>query len=276
LIVGDDEALVNFGVSLASVAAEPSNSGVPIWMDPSTSEVNRTLRLDGATLVSDRFQMGASLMMISHQIKTTASSDTTTGFGDVRLSAGYEFLPLWTYSPWRPKGFLFSVLTIPTGRSIYESQAPVATDVTGNGFYSLAVGSLLIKRWDIWDIFLIPEIHYSLNRTFQNYGETFQVEPGIGGSVGVGGGFSIWDGDLRLGLRVQPKWDQSRKITSVRQPANGNSWMSNNDVGLDVTYLLSSNDTVMISYTDQTLLGPASNINLNRVVAVNFQHRWER
>ena len=42
------------------------------------------------------------------------------------------------------------------------------------------------------------------------------------------------------------------------------------DTGFDVSYLLSTSDSLMASYTDQTLLGNAMNLNLNRDYCFQF------
>ncbi len=271
LIVGEDEAQFNFGMSLGAVVAEVCDEGIPVFGSPETSEINQLYRLEGALLLSDRFQVGMSLNGVNHRITKPARTDSQLGIGDTRISLGYEYLPSWTYSSWKPQGFLFSVLTFPTGRSSYEFESLTAADVTGNGFYSVSIGSLLIKRWTVWDVFMVPEVHYSLPRTFK-IGE---VEPGFGGSIGFGVGMSPWEGNFRLGLRVQPRVDQSRYI-AFRNSDLSRGILANCDTGLDIAYLVTSNDTLMISYIDQTLLGPAINSNLSRVFGLNFQHRWER
>jgi hypothetical protein len=276
LILGDDEAQINVGFSFAKVLAEPLDTGTVVWKDPDTSELNRIIKVDGATLITDRFQVGASLNLVNHRISGVGVSESRTALGDMRVSGGYEILPSWEYSIWKPQGYLFTVLTLPTGRSLYESKTPGLSDVTGNGFFSLSVGNLLMKRWSRWDTFILPEIHYSLPRSFESFGEQNKVIPGFGGSFGVGIGFSPGGGDIRLGARIQPKFDQGRKVISASSSSQTREWIMSNDLGLDMSYLLSTNDTVMLSYTDQTLIGPASSTNLNRVFAINFQHRWER
>jgi hypothetical protein len=273
--VGEDEVQLNFGMSLGSVVAEVSDEGVPVFGSPSTSENNQLYRLEAAMLLSDRIQAGVGFNLVSHTVSRPARTDSMTGMGDFRMSLGYEILPSWTYSNWKPQGFLFSVVTVPTGRSSYESESPTAADVTGNGFYSLSVGSLFIKRWSLWDVFLVSEVHYSLPRMFEVAEQALLAEPGVGGSAGLGVGFSPGGGSLRIGLRLQPRIDQARYIQSM-DSGLPRGVQANCDTGLDFAYLLTSNDTVMLTYTDQTLLGPAVNSNLSRVFGFNYQHRWER
>jgi hypothetical protein len=196
--------------------------------------------------------------------------------GDSRIGAGYEILPSWSYSVWKPQVFLYAGLTLPTGRSKYEFQKASLSDVNGNGFYSLSIGSLVVRHWGNWDVFLIPEIHYSAPRTFGSPVGDIQAYPGFGGSLGIGGGWSPGGGDLRVGLRVTPRLDQATvTVTSFSEPQS-EGVLSVCDAGLDASYMIGSTNTLMLSYTDQSLIGIASNLVLTRSLSLNFQHRWER
>jgi len=276
LILSDDQSQLGLALSHGNVVAQADDEGAAIFGFPNTSEIIRTYRLDGATLLSDRFQVGASVSIVQHSVAQPEILDSTIGAGDTRFSFAYEFLPLWSYSAWKPQGFIFSVITVPTGRSVYEAQAPTSSDVVGNGFYSISVGTILQKRWTNWDVFLMPELHYSLPRTFENSGMVFQVVPGFGGSMGVGGGISPGGSNFRIGSRVQPRIDQSRSIPAIDSESQVQLGTATCDVAFDLSYLFGSSDSLMLSYADQTLLGPAMNSNLSRIFGVNFQHRWER
>lgn len=278
LILGDNHAQFGIGAGFVSKVASADAGGAAIFEGPESSNLLENYRLDGSILLSDRWQIGLSLSVVRNHVKY-GDWDSSTGLGDTRISAAYEAFPLWTYSPWRPQGFLFGVLTLPTGRSTYEDRTNgLAADVVGNGFFSLTVGSVLLKRWGDWDAFLMPEVHYSVPRTFSVSGNPFQVSPGFGTSLGIGGGLSPGGGNLRVGVRVQPRYDQGSSDRMVGFVSRSVSYagQANCDVGFDMAYLFGDDDSLMLSYTDQTLLGPAMNSPLNRVFGVNFQHRWER
>lgn len=272
LIVGDDEAQIGIGISLSGRVAEVNGEGIANFGSSNSSDWNQNIRLDGAFLVTDRIQLGLGIAVSQHFIKEGSVADSAVGMGDFKLTSAYEFLPNWTYSLWRPQGYLFAVASLPTGKSVYESNNALKADVNGNGFYSFALGTLFLKRWSSLDTFLMPELHYALPRTFQNIGRPYQVSMGWGGSLGVGVGFSY--NDFRFGLRMQPRLDQAR--VSELDPIRDRNWVSSCDFGIDTSYLASSNDSIMLSYTDQTILGPALNTNLNRVFSIGLQHRWER
>ncbi len=282
---GDDRAQLNVATSVSGVVAQVGNSGVPRFNSQQTSEMTQTLRLEGATLLTDQLQIGLGVPLVRSSFSTSSQrQESSTGLGDVRVSLGYEILPLWNYSVWRPQGYLFSVLTLPTGRSRYDSRLPTSTDITGNGFFSASLGSLWLKRWTQWDVFLVSELHYGFERSFAlSDGESLAVSPGVGGSVGLGVGFSPPAFPLRIGLRLQPRWDQTRQVSSsafltppALTPTSLRGLVTSTDTALDLAYMLGAEDTVMASYTDQTLLGRAQNTPLNRTLSVTYQHRWSR
>jgi hypothetical protein len=280
LMVGDDQMQLSFGLALGNVVALIADDGVPNFGSSKNSETSQSYKLDMATLLSDRLQGGLSVPVTTYKVSKESVKESSTGLGDVRLSLGYEILPSWSYSSWKPQGFLFTALTLPTGRAYDGSQRMLATDVTGAGYFSWTVGALFLKKWTVWDVFLVPEVHYSFARTLEDLGGTYQLNPGLGGSVGVGFGISPGSGNLRLGLRVQPRLEQGVQVSSPAR--SGNYILSQGatvgacDTGIDASYMISSVDSMSVSYTDQTLLGPAMNSTLSRSLGLSYQHRWER
>ncbi len=276
LIVGDDRAQVNLGYSLASAVAEAANDGSLSFFSSSTSDLSQVFRLDGSFLLSDRFQLGASASWVKHFVSQWGLSDSVMGWGDSRLSLAYELIPVWSYSKWKPQVFVFSSLAFPTGRSKYEAENFLLADIRGNGFYGISLGGLVLKYWSSWDLFLLPEIHFSFPRQFQDQANSIYVYPRFGGSLGFGGGWNYKV--FRFGVRIQPRLDQSTVVIlsnrTLQMQTEG--FLSVCDTGLDSSVLLSASDSLMLSYTDQTLLGVAMNLNVNRTIALNFQHRWER
>jgi hypothetical protein len=270
VIAGDDEAQVNFGHSVGTVVAQ-----VPTSDSPDSSQYVLTSRLEAAFLLSDRFQAGVGLPLVYNRYTSGAGTSSSVGIGDIKFSLAYEVMPVWSYSDWKPQGYLFSMITAPTGRSLYDSVSG-STDITGNGYFAASLGALFLKRWTLWDVFFVPEVHYGLPRHYQEEGAIHVVQPGFGGSLGLGIGYSPRGGNLRIGMRVQPRLDQTSLISGPRALDSDRGWISNCDAAIDLAYMLGSHDTIMVSYLDQTVLGYASNTTLTRSVGINYQHRWER
>lgn len=277
ILSGDDSAQVSASLARGTVIGDAPVHGIPVFRNDSSSEITETLLVSGAILLSDRFQVGTSVPFIRHSVSGSSGNGTrSTGFGDIRFNTAYEFLPEWTYSAWKPRGFVFLQLTLPTGTSIYDSQSAGAVDALGRGFYGVGAGTLLIKRWTVWDAVFIPEAHYSFARTFRpDPGGSLRVGLGWGGSLALGFGASPGSGDFRFGLRVQPLYESARKTSVEGATSRTNEQLSWNTT-LEASYLVSATWTAQASYTDQTLLGPAINTTLSRTIALGLQHRWER
>lgn len=249
--------------------------GIPVFRSSKDSEVSRTFRVEGAALLDDRLQLGASVPLVERSVFRSGTDSAATDIGDVRLNFAYESMPEWTYSAWKPKGYTFLQLVLPTGRSIHESALPGAADATGRGYFTAAVGSLFVKRWSRWDAFAIPEVHYSFARQFTPPGgaEPYQVIPGWGGSLALGLG---WNADaIRAGFRIQPVYEQPRSILATSSSSR-TSYQLTWDTGLDLSYLLNESWTVSCAYSDQTILGPAVNTTLSRTFSLSLLHRWLR
>jgi hypothetical protein len=282
MITGDDRAQLSATLSNSTVIADAPTDGLAVFRPQDDSEVTKVYRIDGAILLSDRWQAGGGLPFLSRSVAAPGERASADRFGDAEVDTAYEFLPEWNYSAWKPRGHVFLAGAIPTGRSIYESELPGFVDATGKGFYRLQAGIVLTKRWQLWDASLITELHRSFPRTFaptSNDADGTRVDPGAGGSFSAGVGYSPKGGDLRLGLRVQPIWNSGRSILSGGTRRDSSA-MRTVDTAIDANYLVAEERagtwTLFASYVDQTLLGPARNATLSRTVALGLQHRWNR
>jgi hypothetical protein len=282
IITGDDRAQFAASYAYGTVIGDAPADGLPVFRTASDSETTSVFRLDGALLLSDRWQAGLGLPFFSRSLARAGTEASANRMGDVEADVAYEVLPEWSYSKWRPRGHLFFGGAIPTGRSIYESELPGLVDATGKGFYRLQFGGVLTKRWTLWDVSLVAELHRSIPRTFAATPaspDSTRVDPGTGGSISVAGGVSPGGGNLRVGLRVQPNWNSGKSVRAG-ESRRDSSRTQTVDTALEMTYLAAEENggtwTVFGSYTDQTLLGPARNATLSRTFAMGVQHRWDR
>jgi len=276
LISGDDAYQFGIAVSRAEVIGDAPANGRPVFRGAGTDEVTETYRFDVAATLSDRTQASVTIPFAEKSVNAGSASNGSSGIGDISLGFGYEAWPQWNYGAVAPRGFLFTQLNLPVAHSIYDFEARGATDALGTGFYRLSLGALLLKGWKIWDVSLVPELHYSFARTFTDGGGSeVHVAPGLGASTAASLGYNFAKLPVRIGLRFQPVWNQFRTIEmdGTRQRSN-DQWVWN--TGLDVSYLLASEWSATGSYTDQTLFGPAANTTLSRTFAINLQRRWPR
>jgi hypothetical protein len=280
LITGDDLGQVSVSVAQSQIVGDAPATGLPVFRANGDDEQAQTLRIEGAFLVADRWQLGASIPVTRRSRETARMNSSASGIGDIGLSAAYEILPEWDYSPWKPRGFVFTQLTIPTGGSAYDasltSSQPWGMDARGRGFYSGGAGALFVKSWSSWDALLIAETHRSFTKTFTDPGtnEPLKLTPGWGGSLGLGAGYSPGRLPIRFGLLVSPAHEGGTLAEGSIDSHSSSQLVWN--TSLLAAWMPTRQSSVSAIYTDQTLVGPASNVALNRTFAVLLQKRWER
>lgn len=269
IITSDDRAQVAVSYSRALIHADVFTNGD--WRERKEDDLTETLKLDGAHIFSDRYQLGFSLP-IQKRTRTGAKSDSSTGLGDLALQVGYEFLPDWDYNPYRPKGIAYASLIAPTGRSIYESADGSGIDARGRGFWGGSLGVVLTKSWGAWDANTNIELHNSLPKNVSNATTRGLVKPSYGGSAALGGGYN-WS-DFRIGALINWQYEAPTDVEgstpsrgSLRRLATGS---------LLASVLLPDNQSVVLSYSDQTIFGSPFNTTLAKTITLFFQQRWQR
>jgi len=268
LIAGDDQAQVTSSLSVTEVVVDNVDSE-GFWRRWETHQKVQTFKLEAAHIFRDRWQAGVSLPLIQR----TRESTTSSGWGDIAASVGYEYLPDWNYNPWRPKGTGFLQLTLPTGKSRADSEVG-GLDSRGNGFWALGAGTLLTKTWSRWDSFLSLEAHRSMGKHVSHSQFRGQLEPGSGGNIGIGLGYNLRE--YRLGSGITWTYEDPIKMISDEGVMTPGSVERYATAQLSVSYLASEEWSGTMSLTDQTLFGSPLNTSLGRGLALQLQRRWGR
>ncbi len=273
LITGDDRAQIQASVSRGVIIGDAPPSGLPVFRAPDDDESLSVFNLSGAYRIFDRGQIGASIPIVSRAMDSPEMYTTASGLGDLLFDFGYELIPDYTYSRWRPKGFVFLQVTLPTGPSTYDSVEPFQIDSRGRGFTTIGVGMVFLKTVSDFDFILTFEAHRSLPRTSDTgTGMSLEIVPSFGGTALLGAGWSPGGGSFRIGASLSPVYEGSMEtygdVESVSEPQL--AWNTSIQAG----YMLSDEWSLGLNYTDQTLMGPAHNVSLSRSVAFSVQHRW--
>ncbi len=274
LISGDD--LMQFSTTLVStqvVAESPVGGGIK-YRKPNDKETAQTLRLDFATLISDRWQTGVTIPLTRRTRARGTTEASAWGLNDISLSLGYEVLPYWSYSLWRPKALLFASATLPTGGSIYDAKELYRIDSRGRGFYSVSAGSLLLKNWEIWDLSLVMEAHQPFARRITNENGILDLKPGWGASGSLAAGISPMGGNFRLGFSLLNSYDSP--IATEGIVSGRGEKVSLWTAATQASYLASPTLSMSLIYSDQTFVKASNNAALNRSLAFLLQKRWER
>lgn len=268
IISGDDEAQISTSISTTEVIVNNVDSS-GVWRKWDQHQKVQTFKIDAAHIFSDRWQAGVSLPVMQR----TLQDQTYSGLSDVAVSVGYEVLPEWNYSAWRPKGISFMQLTLPTGQSKFESDVG-GLDSRGNGFWALGLGTLLTKTFMNWDAYSTIELHTSRTQDIQTASFQGIVKPGYGGNLGFGLGYNV--SDFRLGSSVTWTYEDpidSESKLGIIQKGSVERYAT---AAASFSYLANDQWSGTVSYSDQTLFGNPLNTSLGRGLAVQLQRRWGR
>lgn len=258
LISGDDKAQLSLSYGRMAIRDDVLPDGR--WRSRQDSEGLESWHLEAAHIIRDRWQAGVSVPVI----RRSRFDDASTGLGDITANLGYEYLPDWDYNPWRPRGLGFLQVVAPAGRAVFESTEAMQLDTRGRGFWGLGVGTLLTKFWGRWDVLSLFSVRHSFSRASLN--------PGWGGSLGVGGGYSYKS--FRAGANLT--WTYEDPIDSeAPQPSKGSAQRFAT-AALVFSYMPSEEWSGSLSFQDQTLFGAPTNTNLGRGVSLQLQRRWSR
>lgn len=266
IIAGDDKAQLTTSYSYSEVVIDNVDSR-GVWRKWDTHQQVQTFRIEGAHLISDRWQAGGSIPIVQR----SRLEQSYSGLGDVTGAVAYEYLPDWDYNPYRPKGIGFLQLTLPTGKSKAESEIG-GLDSRGNGFWALGLGTLLTKSLGHWDLFSNFEIHRSFDKQVSSSQVNGTLKPGFGGNFGLGGGFntSSW----RFGSSIT--WAHEDPI-DIQGTTTSKGSVERYATGVfSASYLAGREWAGTFSYSDQTLFGSPINTSLGRSVALQLQRRWGR
>ncbi len=279
LITGDEAELYQAGMSYGTVIGDApgAGAGIPVFRDGlSIAEDRGILTLSHARLLDgDRLQAGISIPIQLNQLSQGARAEDSVQVGDVALILGYETLPEWEYSSWKPRVFSFIQAGLPTGRSIHESLTLFASDVSGLGQFQLSAGSIALKRWSKWDLNLLARGGAVFARSFTGSpGGDVVLGNSFAGTGSLGAGFSPAE-RVRIGGALSMEYQSPVEVldsnlysvTSERLVWNAN---------VSLMILIGADDSLVFGFQDQTWFGPAYNTSLSRSGYLSFVHRVER
>lgn len=267
IIAGDDKAQVSFQYSMTSVVIDNVDED-GIWRKWENHQQVQTTRIEVSHIIADAYQAGISVPVIQRKLNDQSYS----GLGDVSMTAGYEYLPDWDYSPYRPKGIGFLQVTTPTGKSRAESELG-GLDSRGNGFWALGIGTVLTKTILDWDAITTFEIHRSFNKDVSNNQIHGTLKPGFGGNLNLGAGYNTKN--FRFGASVS--WTYEDRIDLIDSPSGYTGSIERYAAGtITVSYLASEEWLASVSYADQTLFGAPVNTSLGKTASLNLVRKWGR
>jgi hypothetical protein len=251
LLLGTEKAKFSFSSAQGTELYRAGSDGV--WTVTSQRSQLWTNRVDGAyrwaqegdeLFQTPHFQMGLSIPYVTLQ----DGRDGDSHLGDLKLSVGYG----------TSSDLVFAVVTAPTGRSIYKEIADSGL-YTGQGFYRLGLGLLSARQFGWWDVSGSFSVSDGLARETL-YGK---ADPGL--ALQADGSLGVRSSQGGLGLALSQSFDPGlfeqgeKRVTSA---------------GVYGRWVVSDQEVILVTYSDQTLLGKATNTALQRSFAVGFSKLW--
>lgn len=267
LITGDFKAQMTMSASNSAVTHSVDEDKNYKLRDKNSREVSESLTLMGAYQFDDFWQVGLSIPIKKNTYKTKDDSETSSGLGDLKLQLAYEFLPEFSYSKWKPRGFIFIQHTFNNAKSTHEVNKEHGTDALGKGFHTSSLGFSLIKIKRNFDFSFMTEYHRGLERSFKNGEQKYTIDPGTGYSMLLGLGYSPRNGSLRYGMNlVQSIENKSTTSGDIESKSAGKESL---ELGFNLGYMLGEN-SVVLSYTDQSFFGAGKNISSTKAISLNI------
>lgn len=273
LITGDDRAQLGATLSNAALMGRAYSSGPAVFHGEGESESTQTLSIAAALRIFDRWQAGVQAPVVRQENSVGTAHSTRTGLGDVQASVAFEALPEWSYSAWRPQGFVFLGVTAPTGKPMSEATDPMGSDATGRGDWGLSAGSYFRKTLQAWDLFATFSFTRFLEKQIRQSNLSLRYAPNWGAAAALGVGYSPGRGDWRFGLSLSPVYEWARRYSGSLEGTRTEKLVWN--AGAQVAYMPSMAWSFGLAYSDQTLLGPVHNTSLSRTASFSVQRRWE-
>ena len=260
LITGEERYRFSAGVQSAQVIGEAPERGVPVFREPEDRTRYQSLNLSAGALLVGPWQ--ASIHSQIYDNKSLGDTDLTSGvvLSDKDSVVDHDPLIIW-----------LQYLTVPTGKSIYEMKK--AQDIpTGLGFYRLGTGLAGFTTYRNFDFSSAVRVAKAFTRSFSTTTGTTEVAPGWGADAMISGGYAL-SSRFRLGASLQ--WISEEPRVVIEKGETGSSsgrllW----PVSVQASYFYDMNQTVTLAYVDETLVGPAQGVMLNRSVALNYGYRY--
>lgn len=274
IITGAQRAFVSGSVSYSNVQARAlPETGIRFWSQEEQLET-RVLKIDGALLMSERWQVGLGLPLQWRQIRYPSGlQEQDSRLQDVQLQTSYELLQERLFSRWKPRGYLTFKLNVPTGRSAEDSlsQSRLA-DVSGLGAWGLGAQLSLIKEFRRWDALASLSADHFFASSLKGGGSagSFDVY-----TASAGAGWSFLKGAARVGGLLRPYYRTSKTI----RPLGGSRPVRTSyelywDASATASYRFGDHVSCTLIFTDQTLVGPVENSTLARSVTFQVLRNW--
>ncbi len=269
IITGDNIEEWNLGMSYRNDLGQTDNLGWASFHNDGITDHQSALNFQYQRQIIEQFQLAAKSSLIQKTIEKQNRKEVKNGLGDLELQASFEFLPEFTYSAYKPRGFVYSKLSIPNSRSLYDSKSAIYSDVRGSGLYSISIGSFFLKRFASTTLKAGLEAQHLFGRSFdQSHLNDYNkiILP-------LGITYSFDPMPISLGFNSTWNYQTKKQLTGEINTTSSKEYFW--ELGTFINWTVNREETWGITYSDSTLVGKNINSPLYRSFSLNYTHATE-
>lgn len=265
IIIGDNKYELSVRSSFRTDFGQTTDKGKAIFYDD-VKDHTYTTSFDASMFLTDYWQTGLKLGVAHKSIQKGSIQENQAGLTDLSLQLAHEFLPELYYSKWKPRGFLFLSTNIPFGKNLMTSKKLLRSDIRGNGFYSVGLGTLFVKKMgDFTNRFSIE-----FQKTFDAHEKENTLKSFNKYLFSTGSSYQLTD-FWNLGFLISWNYTKPKKIVgAINTRSLSDQYF---DTSLFANYLITPESLLGFTYLDSSLLGKSRNSALYRQFTINYTYQ---
>lgn len=258
-------------LSQSRTVGETDSRSDAIFRSSDNNEISTATALQVNRMFGEYSQFGLKVPYIVRERQIGETNAQSAGLGDISVFGAYELWPLKTYSSWKPRGFILGQIEAPTSPSVHDFNMRLGEDIRGQGFWRLSVGTFFARHWREYDASLRAEVKQALPRRFKtSLGHSRDIRPGPVLETSIGVGYSPNSlNKLRLGVALGPQYTAAKVFSDSLASQEQLVWNFSFSGG----WLIRQDQSLSVTYSDQTLWGPSYNSALIRTLMLQYEWR---
>lgn len=236
--------------------------------DKNSQEVLEKFSLSYSYLTDNFFQFSVNSNISKVTKRNNLSEESSSNLGDTTLGMAYEFFPEKYYSVWKPRGFIYLNIKMPTGNSKHEigTEGINSTDTSGIGLYSPSLGIAWFKVYKSFDFTVDTFLQGYFDRRF----DSRKVERGFSYFSSFSFGYSPNSRNLRFGSTISYKKDGESKIEKSNGRIEKDSVVKLWTLSISSSYMINDRNSFGVTYRDQTVFSESRNTDLERAFVLSY------
>ena len=264
IITGDNQNEYSLSLSQKNDLGTTDSQGYSTLNNQSVLDQQSAYSFQFQHLFTERLQGGIKTSFIEKQIRKQNRFENESGLGDIELQGSFEFLPEFTYSAYKPRGFVYLKGSIPNSHSLYNSNSAIFSDVRGSGLYTLSVGSFFIKHLSNWSLKAGTEAQHFFGKKFSGVNlDSYQKY-----YLPLGVAYSNQNWPVTLGVNSTFNYQTAKKLTGLVNSKSNVEYFW--ELGTFVNWTINREETLGLSISDSSLVGKNINSSLYRTIGLSY------